>query len=294
MKSTESISDASARLAAFVREMALQINWDDKELRIAIIICMSLIDAHCHPYALRDLEDAVFRARAAGVTQVVAVSEDYDSMEQTLRLRDTFPDFILPGLGIHPVTVSNMSSAEWKTALSFLKNHAGEASCIGEIGLDFKVAATERDKEKQREALRAQMEVAAEQRLPVNLHSRRALRQTMEEAIDFSRKTGLPALLHWFAHSKKLLKRTNAEHIFVSVGPSILFSEEALSLALAIDRRFLLIETDAPVSYGGKPASPAWAAEVAERLITSDPDNQLTKEILLDNTRRFLHKDQEA
>jgi Tat protein secretion system quality control protein TatD with DNase activity len=116
----------------------------------------------------------------------------------------------------------------------------------------------------------------------------------MEEAIDFSRDTGLPALLHWFAHSEKLLRRTNAEQIFVSVGPSILFSEEALSLALIIDRRFLLVETDAPVPFEGKPASPAWAAEVAERLIASDPNKQLTRQILLDNTRRFLRKDREA
>ena len=74
----------------------------------------------------------------------------------------------------------------------------------------------------------------------------------------------------------------------MSVGPSILFSEEALNLALSIDRGLLLIETDAPVPFGGKPASPAWAADVAERLIASDPDKQLTRERLLDNTRRFL------
>ena len=255
---------------------------------------MSLIDSHCHLYALRDAEDAVFHARAAGVTQMVVVSEDRASMEQTLRLRDGFPDIILPGLGIHPVTVSAISKAQWKDALSFLRNHAREASCIGEIGLDFKVATTERDKEKQQEALHAQLEVASEYRLPINLHSRRALRQTMEEAIGFCRDTGLPALLHWFAHSEKLLTRTNAEKIFVSVGPSILFSEEALSLALMVDRRLLLIETDAPVPFGGKPASPAWAAEVAERLIASDPDKQLTRERLLDNTRRFLRGDRKA
>jgi TatD DNase family protein len=252
------------------------------------MIYMTLIDSHCHLYGLRDIEDAVLRARAAGVMQMVVVSEDRASMEQTLRLRDGFPDIILPGLGIHPVTVSAMSSAQWKSALSFLRNHAREASCIGEIGLDFKAAKTEKDKEKQREALRAQLEVASEYHLPINLHSRRALRQTMEEAIGFCRDTGLPALLHWFAHSEKLLRITNAEKIFVSVGPSILFSEEALNLALSIDRGLLLIETDAPVPFGGKPASPAWAADVAERLIASDPDKQLTRERLLDNTRRFL------
>ena len=255
---------------------------------------MNLIDSHCHLYALRDAEDAVFRARAAGVTQMVVVSEDLISMEQTLRLRDRFPDVILPGLGIHPVTVSSMSSEQWKTALSFLRSHAREASCIGEIGLDFKVATTERDKDKQREALRVQMEVAAKHRLPVNLHSRRALRQTMEEAIGFRRDTGLPALLHWFAHSEKLLRRTNEEKIFVSAGPSILFSEEALSLAFSIDRRLLLVETDAPVPFAGNPASPAWAAEVADRLIADDPNKQLTREKLFDNTRRFLLGDGEA
>ena len=131
-------------------------------------------------------------------------------VEQTLRLRDDFPEFVLPGLGIHPVDVLHASQDEWEKAFSFLKIHANEATCIGEIGLDYRHATTEEQKEKQREALHAQMQVAAENHLPINLHSRRALRQTMQEAIAFHRKTGLPALLHWFAHSWKLLRQTNA------------------------------------------------------------------------------------
>jgi TatD DNase family protein len=249
---------------------------------------MSLVDCHCHLYALTRVEAAILRARDAGVTKAVVVSEDKPSMEQTLRLRDNFPEFVVPGLGIHPVNVLSMSSEEWKGAFSFLKSHANEASCIGEIGLDFKYATTERDQERQRKALHAQMEVAADNNIPINLHSRRALRQTMEEAIAFHRNTGLPALLHWFAHSEKLLIRTNREGIFVSVGPSILFSEEALNLAYTIDPQLVLVETDTPVPFKGTASSPDWVARVAERLIAGHPHKNLTSERLFDNVQRFL------
>ena len=63
---------------------------------------MKVIDAHCHLYEMCDVKDAVNRARDAGVTKVVVVSEDLSSMEQTLKLRDEFPEFVLPGLGVHP------------------------------------------------------------------------------------------------------------------------------------------------------------------------------------------------
>lgn len=249
-----------------------------------------LIDSHCHLYALSNVADAILHARDAGVTKAIVVSEDLQTMGQTLRLRDDFPEFVLPSLGIHPVNVVSMSKHEWKDAFSFLNSHAHESSCIGEIGLDYKHAKTDQEKEKQRKALHAQMEVAAENHLPINLHSRRALREAMEEAISFHRTTRLPALLHWFAHSWKLLKRTNEEGIFVSVGPSILFSEDALNLAFAIDTQLILVETDAPVPIGGSTSCPAWAAEVAERLITHYPEGRLSKETLLDNAQRYLRQ----
>ncbi|HUV58964.1 MAG TPA: TatD family hydrolase [Desulfatiglandales bacterium] len=251
---------------------------------------MNLIDSHCHLYSLSNVKDAILHARDAGITKAVVVSENLQTMEQTLKLRDAFPEFVLPGLGIHPVDVLSMSHNEWEKSLSFLKIHAHEASCIGEIGLDYKYATTEKEKERQRGALHAQMEVAAENHLPINLHSRRALRQTMEEAITFHKKTGLSALLHWFTHSQKLLRRTNEENIFVSVGPSILFSEEALNCAFAIDPKLILVETDTPVPFNGKPSNPACVAEVADTLIINHPEKQLTKEKLFDNTQRYLKK----
>jgi TatD DNase family protein len=249
---------------------------------------MKVIDSHCHLYSLPNVEEAISRARDAGVEKVVVVSEDLNTMEQTLRLRDNFPNFALPGLGVHPVNVLTMSQHEWEKSYSFLRIHAHEASCIGEIGLDYKYATTEEEKKSQLRALHAQMEIAVENNLPLNLHSRRALRQTMEEAIAFYNNTGLPVLLHWFSHSIKLLKITNKAGIFVSVGPSILFSDEALTLAYAINPQLVLVETDTPVPFNGKPSQPAWVVSVAEKLIKGHPDKNLTQEKLLENTRQYL------
>ena len=56
---------------------------------------MNLIDSHCHLYSLSNAKDAILHARDAGVTKVVVVSEDLQTMEQTLKLRDDFPEFVL-------------------------------------------------------------------------------------------------------------------------------------------------------------------------------------------------------
>jgi Tat protein secretion system quality control protein TatD with DNase activity len=106
---------------------------------------MNLIDSHCHLYSLSNVKDAIIQARDAGITKAVVVSENLQTMEQTLKLRDAFPEFVLPGLGIHPVDVLSMSHNEWEKSLSFLKIHAPEASCIGEIGLDYKYATRKKD-----------------------------------------------------------------------------------------------------------------------------------------------------
>jgi len=100
----------------------------------------------------------------------------------------------------------------------------------------------------------------------VNLHTRRADSDLVAVASDFARRTGLPALLHWFTHSRKLARRANEAGIFISAGPSSLLDSRQAEVAAAIDADFLLSETDSPVAYGGAPARPAWSVRVAEAL----------------------------
>lgn len=127
---------------------------------------------------------------------------------------------------------------------------------IGEIGIDYKFATTDEQKERQLVLLNKQLELAEKLKLPINLHSRRfvlippfiflkyiiififfilikipfpyfnvyisAERQTMRVGIEYHNKTGNNAVLHWFTHSRKLVKQATKGGVFVSVGPSVI------------------------------------------------------------------------
>ena len=95
------------------------------------------------------------------------------------------------------------------------------------------------------------------------------MRETLDTAAAFHHETGLPALLHWFTHSSKLIRKAVAEGLFMSAGPAVFYSEETLKTALAIPLENLVLETDTPVPFGGVSARPQMVADVARRLAES-------------------------
>ena len=227
---------------------------------------MGTLDAHCHLDQLPDPEEALRDALAAGVERVLSVSEEAGSARAALELKRRHPGVVLAGVGLHPAVIFHLSAEELAAEERFVAEHLEEAEVLGEVGLDYFHAKTDEEKTLQGDLLGRLLELAAAAGKPINLHSRRAQRQTMELAIDFTRRTGLPALLHWFTASKKLIRRCGPEGVYISVGPSVLFEGPAQEACLEIPEGQLLVETDSPVPFGGEPAAPAWAARVTERL----------------------------
>jgi len=226
---------------------------------------MLFSDVHCHLYDRPGLEEEIARWKDQGVEWVLCVSEDQATMEKALRLKTGHPGFIRAGLGLHPAEAVLHPEAV-KGALAFMAAHLDEADMVGEAGLDFKYAETAEAREIQRAALAEQLRMAADARLGVNLHSRRAQRETMEEAVRFHASTGLPALLHWFTHSRKLVTRAAEGGVYISAGPAVLYSEETLRVAMAIPLDRLVLETDTPVAFNGVAADPSQIPAVAEGL----------------------------
>ena len=225
-----------------------------------------LIDTHCHLDQFEDPEEALDRAAERGVGRVVAVSEDPESARVALGLKKRFPGRVLAGIGLHPEWVVQKGHEDIEQALSFLAENMAAADILGEVGLDFKWAETEEQKTLQDEVLEKQFEIAARHERPVNLHSRRCLRQVMERAVAFHRETGLNAQLHWFTQSKKLVRICNQEGIYVSVGPTAIDHLQTQEVALSIADELLLLETDAPVPVVGSPGHPQRVCEVADVL----------------------------
>ncbi len=222
-----------------------------------------LADTHCHLDQLGDARAALQEAAAQGVSRVVAVSEDPQSMRRVLELKLQHPDRVLAGLGLHPAWVTQHED-HVEEALQWLEEALPQADELGEVGLDFKWATERSAQIFQEEVLERQLQLAVRYAKPINLHSRRCLRQTMECAIAFRRRAGLNAQMHWFTQSKKLVRICNDEGLYVSVGPTVLYDEQTQQVALEIAEDLLLFETDAPVPVGGRAGHPQRVREVVE------------------------------
>lgn len=247
-------------------------------------------DAHCHLSLLPDPDAAVEEAARAGVGPILAVSMDADEAEAVLALRDRHRGAVLAGAGLHPTRVVELAPDLCYEHLRRVIDLSREADFVGEIGLDHKDARTDSERARQREVLAALLETAERLRRPVNLHTRRADRELLDAAVGFHGRTGLGTLLHWFTHSAKLAKVCAAEGVFISPGPSILIDDKPAAVAGAIDPRVLLVETDAPVTYGSLgPARPAWARRVAGGLagLRGVSERNLDRS-LTENLRRYL------
>jgi TatD DNase family protein len=223
-------------------------------------------DVHCHLEALADADAAVAEAAAAGVGPIVAVGMTAESSTRSLVLRDRHPGRVLAAVGLHPSEIPALDDAALQRELDFVHAALASADVLGEVGLDYKDAADERQRQRQREALDVQLEWASAFGKPVTVHCRRAERDIVETCAAFAARTGLGVELHWFTHSQKLARRCAEAGLYISPGPSILHDAAQAEVAGAIAADWLLVETDSPVEFGGVPARPAWAARVAAQL----------------------------
>lgn len=247
-------------------------------------------DAHCHLDQVPDPLVALDTALAAGVGPILAVSMDAVAAESILALKVRHRGQVLAGIGLHPSRVTELDSAGQEWQLRQLEICLGEADFVGEIGLDFKDALTDIDRDRQRDAFERQLAWAADRRLAVNCHSRRADRAVLEATIEFRRKTGLGVLMHWFTHSTKLARTCAQEGIFISPGPSVLIDPRTAEVARRIEKEILLLETDSPVVYGDLgSARPSWAARVMTRLAgIRECEEAVLSETLRTNLNRYM------
>lgn len=228
-----------------------------------------LIDSHCHLDQFPNPQAVVAEAIAAGITTIVSVSEDLPSMQKVIALKKQFPETIMAGLAIHPARLDSLTDSEIDQALLFVEQYLDFIDVIGESGLDYKYATTEASKARQKSVLHRHFNLASKGKIPVNLHSRRAQRQVMEEAIACKQQQGINVQLHWFTASRKLARICNREKIYISVGPSILTQPDVEKVVKEIDLELILLESDGPVRFSGVPATPAQVAQVAHKVAAS-------------------------
>ena len=219
-----------------------------------------MIDTHAH--LDDDAPDVIERARAAGVTRIVAVATTLAGAHRALALAEEY-DGIFACLGIHPHEAGG-EEAEHLDEIGALLAHP-KAVAVGETGLDYFRDYAPADA--QQRLFERQLTLAQASGKPVVIHSRAADDDTLERL--FAHRG--PVILHCFS-SPALLEPALERSWYVSFAGNVTYKNaddlRAASRRVPDDR--LLAETDspylAPQAVRGRRNEPAYVAHTHEAL----------------------------
>jgi TatD DNase family protein len=243
------------------------------------------IDSHAHITARGfdgDRADVLARAFDAGVSYVVNPATNLDDSRRALELAEQYPQ-VYACVGIHPHEASSATDQVLST-IEELSRHP-RVVAIGEIGLDFHYNFSPADV--QERVFRAQLMIARARNLPVVIHTRESLPQTIsiiKEAVAVapewrSQESAPPArypsprgVFHCFPGTVDDAWSVIRLGFGISFPGIITFKNAAQAAAVAsgVSLEHFLLETDspylAPVPYRGTRNEPAHVVRVAEKL----------------------------
>ncbi len=216
-----------------------------------------LIDTHTHLYLPEfdpSPESAVDRAVETGVGIMVMPNVDVSTIEPLHKLHNARPESTVMAMGLHPTEINS----DYRKSLDIIERliieNPGKYVAVGEIGIDLYWDATFIEQQKQ--AFKEQCELAVRIGLPVIIHCRNGLKETLE--ILESLETVPAGVFHSFGGSPEDVKQIRAiGDFYFGINGIATFKNSRLNdtiKEIGIDR--LLLETDspylAPVPHRGK------------------------------------------
>ena len=189
--------------------------------------------------------DAVMkRAATAGVTMMIVTGSSDESNEAALRLAESHRSVLYATAGVHPHHASDYDNATDARIRELAARDAVVA--IGECGLDYCRNFSPRDA--QLAAFQAQLEIAADEGMPVFLHQRDAHDDFIKILEPMLPR--LPrAVAHCFTGEGESLRQYLAMDLYIGITGWICDERRGMHLqdiASIIPDDRLMIETDAP------------------------------------------------
>lgn len=194
-----------------------------------------------------DLKQVLERASQAGVQAILAVSETLEGARKNLDLAANY-EMVLPCAGLHPEHADRTQAGEM---MEFIRARRSQLTAIAEVGLDYRVAESDADRELQLEVLDGFVELSLETGLPLNVHSRSAGRHVVSRLLE---KGAKKVQLHAFDGKPKYALPAVDQGYFFSIPPSVVRSKQKQKLVANLPLSCMLAETDSPV-LGADPGS---------------------------------------
>ena len=224
-----------------------------------------MIDVHAHLDAFEDVKDVIEEAKKRGVKKIVTAGYNLLSSKRSMEIASEF-DGVYAVVGVHPENVEevNKNYLEDLKSLAINKKVVG----IGEIGLDYHF--TTETKEKQKKMFIDQIELANNLGLPIVVHSRDAMGDTLEILKTHAPKFG--GLMHCYSGSIESAKELLKLNFSFSFGGVCTFknAKNVCAVIESLPLKKIMLETDcpylAPVPHRGERNEPKYIPLIAEKI----------------------------
>lgn len=250
-----------------------------------------IFDTHTHIYLPEFDEDCnlvIERAKEAGVTIMMLPNVDVETISPLKKVLESNADCCVAAMGLHPTSVAEDYKARLDEIFRELEN--GEYKAVGEVGVDLYWDKTFRAE--QLEVFAEQLRWAATKSLPVIIHNREAI----DDTIAVLRQNPIERfVMHSFGGSPNDVKRVReVGDAYFGINGVATFKNARLEdtiKEIGLDR--LVVETDAPylspVPYRGKRNEPAYIVntvnKIAEVLSVSKEE---VEKVTFDNACRLF------
>ncbi|NGZ14058.1 TatD family hydrolase [Vibrio aestuarianus] len=228
-----------------------------------------MIDTHAHIYAAEfdhDRDEVVQRAKAQGIEKILLPNINLDSIQPMLATEAAYPDICHSMMGLHPCYVDENVEQTLTVIESWFDKHPFIA--VGEIGIDLYWDKT--FKAQQEKAFITQLNWAKERDLPVVIHTRDSINETLQ-LLAKEQDGSLTGVFHCFGGSIEEAKAINDLGFHLGLGGVSTFKNGGMDVVIPqLNLQWVILETDcpylAPVPHRGKRNEPAYTQLVAQRV----------------------------
>lgn len=227
-----------------------------------------------------DREELLVSLFREGIGRIINVGASIETTKTTLALADAY-DKVYAAVGVHPSDVGDLNEESYQWLRDQTKY--SKTVAVGEIGLDYYWDKEPEIQERQRYWFQRQLELAAESKLPVIIHSRDAAEDTMrilKKAGSWRISAGASGeekeercgVIHCYSYSPEMAREYVKMGYYIGVGGVVTFknARKLKETVQDIPLERILLETDcpymAPEPHRGERNDSSYIPYVAEKI----------------------------
>lgn len=227
-----------------------------------------IFDTHTHIYLPEFAEDCgavVQRAKESGVSMMMLPNVDIETIEPLKEVLSKYGNCCIAAMGLHPTSVAENYKEQLKQIFSEFELYDYKA--VGEVGIDLYWDKTYRTQ--QIEVFAEQLRWAKSKSLPVIIHNREALDDTLQA---LKQNPVEKFVMHSFGGTPQDVKRVReVGDAYFGINGVVTFKNAKLDETIKeIGLNRLLVETDAPyltpVPYRGKRNEPSYIVNTIKKI----------------------------